>query len=86
MSSTRTQNQLCTATPICTTYVFIWTLKIEKIVTSIKWKIYIIRGRPASTYCRLCLAGRFFMINSIRDNQALQKRFEPADQRSTLGN
>ena len=43
---------------------YIWALKKDKIVPSIKWKIlHIVRGKPASNYCRLCLTENFFIIN-----------------------
>ena len=36
---------------------YIWALKKGKIVRSMKWEILrIVRGKPASNYCRLCLA------------------------------
>ena len=55
----------------------IWASKKDKIVPSIKWKILrIVRGKPASNYCRLCLTEKFFIINSIGDNRVLNKRSE----------
>ena len=49
---------------------YIWALKKDKIVPSIKWKIlHIVRGKPTSSYCRLCLTERFFIVNSIGDNR-----------------
>ena len=56
---------------------YIWALKKDKIVPSIKWKILrIVRGKPTSNYCRLCLTEKFFIINSIGDNRVLNKRSE----------
>ena len=47
----------------------IWTLKKDKIVPSIKWKILrVISGTPTSKHYRLCLKEKFFIINSIADN------------------
>ena len=40
---------------------YIWTLKKDKIVPSITWKILrIVRGKPTSSYCRLCLTEKVF--------------------------
>ena len=51
---------------------YIWALKKDKIVTSIKWKILrIVRGKPKSNSCRLCLTEKLFIINSIEDNRDL---------------
>ena len=56
---------------------YIWALKKDKIVPSIKWKILrIVRGKPTSNYCRLCLTEKFSIINSIEDNRVLNKRSE----------
>ena len=56
---------------------YIWALKKDKIVASIKWKILsIVHGKPTSSYCRLYLTEKFFIINSIGDNQVLNKRSE----------
>ena len=56
---------------------YIWALKKDKIVPSIKWKILrIVRGKPTSNYCRLSLTEKFFIINSNGDNQVLNKRSE----------
>ena len=55
----------------------IWVLKKDKIVPSIKRNIIrIVRGKPTSNYCRLCLTEKFFIINSIGDNRVLNKRSE----------
>ena len=56
---------------------YIWALKKDKIVPSIKWKILrIVRGKPTSSYCRLCLTEKFFIINSIADDGVLNKTSE----------
>ena len=56
---------------------YIRALKKDNIVPSIKWKILrIVRGKPTSNYCRLCLTEKFFIINSIGDNRVLNKRSE----------
>ena len=56
---------------------YIWALKKDKMVTSIKWKILsIVRGKPTSNYCRLRLTLKFFIINSTGDNRVLNKRSE----------
>ena len=56
---------------------YIWALKKDKIVPSVKWKILrIVRVKPTSNYCRSCLTERFFIINSIEDNRLLNKRSE----------
>ena len=56
---------------------YIWALKKDKVAPSIKWKIlHIVRGKPTSNYCRLCLTEKFFIINSIGDNRVLNKRSE----------
>ena len=56
---------------------YIWALKKDKVVPSVKWKILrIVRGKPTSNYCRLCLTETFFIINSIGDNGVLKKRCE----------
>ena len=58
-------------------FIYIWPLNNVKIVPSIKWKILrIVRGKPASSYCRLCLREKFFIINSIGDNRLLNERSE----------
>ena len=55
---------------------YIWALKKDKVVPSIKWKILrIVRGKPTSNFFRLCLTEKFFIINSIRDNRVFNKRF-----------
>ena len=49
---------------------YIWALKKDKIVPSIKLKLLrIVCGKSTSNYCRLCLTEKFFIINSIRDNR-----------------
>ena len=54
---------------------YIWALKKDKVLPSITWKILrIVRGKPASNYCRLTL--EFFLIHSIGDNRVLNKRSE----------
>ena len=54
---------------------YIWALKKDKIVPSIKWKLLrIVRVKPTSSYCRLYLTEKFFIINSIGDNRVLNKR------------
>ena len=56
---------------------YIWTLKKDKIVTSVKWKtLRIVRGKSTRKYYRLCLTERSFIINSIGDNRLLHKRSE----------
>ena len=56
---------------------YIWALKKDKILPSIKWKILrIVRDKPTSRYCRLCLTEKFSIINSIGDNRVLNKRSE----------
>ena len=56
---------------------YIWALRKDKIIPSIKWKILrIVRGKPISNCCRLCLTEKFFIINSIQDNRVLNKRSE----------
>ena len=56
---------------------YIWALKKDKIVLSIKWKILrIVRGKPTSNCCRLCLTEKFFIISTIEDSQVLNKRSE----------
>ena len=56
---------------------YIWALKKDKVVPSVKWKILrIVRGKPTSIYCRLCLTEKFFIINSIGDYRVLNKRNE----------
>ena len=55
----------------------IWTLKKDKIVPCIKWKILRIAcGKPVNNYCRLCLTEKFFIINSVGDNRVLNKKSE----------
>ena len=55
---------------------YIWALKKKKVTFS-KWKILCtVHGKPTSNYCRLCLTEMFFIINSIADNQVLNKRSE----------
>ena len=50
-------------------------------VSSIKWKILgIVRGKPASNYCRFCLTEKIFIIKSIGGNRVLTKRSEFANQ------
>ena len=59
---------------------YIWTLKKDKMVPSIKWKtLRIVRGKRTSNYCRLSLTENFFIINSIGDNRVLYKRSEFAN-------
>ena len=56
---------------------YIWELKKDKIVPSIKWKILpIVCGKPTSNYFRLCLTKKFLIINSVGDNRVLNKRSE----------
>ena len=56
---------------------YIWALKKDVIVHSIKWKkVRIVLGKSTSIYCRLCLTEKFFIINSIGDNRILNKRSE----------
>ena len=58
-------------------YNYIWTFKKDKIVPSIEWKILcIVRGKPTSSYCRLYLTEKFFIINSTGGNRVLSKRSE----------
>ena len=46
----------------------------HKIIPSIKWKILrIVRGKTTSSYCRLCLTEKFFIINSTGDNGVFLK-------------
>ena len=53
---------------------YIWALKKDKIVPSIKWKILcIVCSTPRSSYCRLCLTENFFIINSTGDNRAIDQ-------------
>ena len=45
---------------------YIWALKKDKLLPSIKWKILsIARGKPTTIYCRFCLIEKFFIINSL---------------------
>ena len=42
---------------------YIWALKKDKVVPSIKWKILrIVCGKPTSNFCRLCLTEKFFTL------------------------
>ena len=56
---------------------YIWTLKKDKIVTSVKGKILrTVRGKSTRKYYRLCLTERSFIINCIGDNRLLNKTSE----------
>ena len=43
----------------------------------IEWKILrFVRGKPTSSYYRMCLTKTFFLVNVIGDNRVLNKRSE----------
>ena len=56
---------------------YIWALKKDKIIPSIKWKILrVVSGKLERNCCILCLTEKLFIINSIWDNRVLNKRSE----------
>ena len=54
-----------------------WALKKDKNVPSMKWKILcIVHSKPTSSYGRLGVPGKSFIINFIGENRVLNKRSE----------
>ena len=56
---------------------YIWDLTSAHKVPTIKWgivrKIY---GNTKSDFCKLCLTGKYFMLNDLGDNKLINKKSE----------
>ena len=56
---------------------YIWKLKRDKIDFTIKWSIVErVNGNANSTRCNLCLTEKLWIINSINDENCLNKKSE----------
>ena len=56
---------------------YLWKLKRDKIDYTIKWSIVEkVNGKANSTRYNLCLAEKLWIINSINDENCLNKRSE----------
>ena len=56
---------------------YIWSLKSQGIIPKIKWRIVKkVNSVISSSYCKLCLTEKFYIIESLDDKNLLNKKSE----------
>ena len=56
---------------------YIWTLKSHGMTPVVKWSIVKrVNTKTAANYCKLCLAEKFYTIQSVDDKNLLNKKYE----------
>ena len=56
---------------------FVWSLRENNKIPSIKWKIVkIVYSKATSSFCKLCLTEKLFVLNASGDDKCLNKKTE----------
>ena len=55
---------------------YVWSLRENNNKPSIKWKIVKIVYSKATSFCKLCLTEKFFILNTLGDANCLNKKTE----------
>ena len=56
---------------------YVWSLRENNKIPSIKWKIVkIVYSKATSSFCKLCLTEKLFILNALGDDKCLNKKTE----------
>ena len=56
---------------------YVWSLRENNKIPSIKWKIVkIVYSKATSSFCKLCLTEKLFILNALGDDKCLNKETE----------
>ena len=56
---------------------YVWSLGENNKIPSIKWKIVkIVYSKATSSFCKLCLTEKLFILNALGDDKCLNKKTE----------
>ena len=56
---------------------YVWSLRENNKIPSIKWKIVkIVYSKAKSSFCKLCLTEKLFILNALGDDKCLNKKTE----------
>ena len=55
-------------------YKYIWSLRDNNKTPSIKWKIVKIVYNKATSFCKLCLTEKLFILNALGDGKCLNNK------------
>ena len=56
---------------------YVWSLRENNKIASIKWKIILkVYSKATSSFCKLCLTEKLFILNALRDEKCLNKKTE----------
>ena len=54
---------------------YVWSLRENNKIPSIKWKIVkIVYSKATSSFCKLCLTEKLFILNALGDDKCLNKK------------
>ena len=56
---------------------YVWSLRENNKIPPIKWKIVkIVYSKATSSFCKLCLTEKLFILNALGDDKCLNKETE----------